>query len=271
MRVAWLELIGSVLRPARPALARCEAEREACLAERRLLAEARARSRAHCEARIESARAEVFAADDGVVSGRMTALEREWRLLSRPDPDAGLMSLWAHVAPASWIDRPRFRDVAPPDRLDAAIALAADPEGVEAAEAAAAELRAALAPWGTQIGARIRWRFFEGDGAPLGALLAAPLRTATDAVLARDTGAIVIDRGEQLERDVHAAALARLGVAREGLARDLAHAASFDHVWRAASLDQPNPVTALRAVWAAGYALTSATGADVLLELPRLP
>jgi hypothetical protein len=269
MRNCWLELVDTVLRPARPDLARCEREREPCVAERKLLAEARTRRQSHCEARIERARADVFAADDGVVSSRMTALEREWRQLSRPDPDAGLMNLWARVAPASWIDRKRFRDSAPPDRLDAALALAADPGGVEAAEAAMASLRSALTPWATPFGARIRWRFFERDAEVLAGLLAEPLRAAHERVSARDTCSVVIDRGRRLEQDVHEAAVARLPE-RPGLARDLAHAALVDHVWRAASLDLPNPVTPLRALWATGYTLTSASDEGVVLELPRL-
>ena len=42
----------------------------------------RAMALADCERRINEARAAIFAADDGVVSKRMTELEREWRELS---------------------------------------------------------------------------------------------------------------------------------------------------------------------------------------------
>jgi molybdopterin synthase catalytic subunit len=69
----------------------CLRERETHLAERRLFAERRAQALASCEARIEALRAEVFAAKDGVVSLRMTDREREWRMLARRDPSAGLI------------------------------------------------------------------------------------------------------------------------------------------------------------------------------------
>jgi hypothetical protein len=118
MRDSWLRLIDGVLRPARPRLEGCLRERERHLETRRSFEEARARAIAQCEARIEAARAQVLAANDGVVTSRMTELEREWRRLSRPDPDAGLMDLWARVAPPAWIDRKRWRDAAAASRLE---------------------------------------------------------------------------------------------------------------------------------------------------------
>jgi hypothetical protein len=177
------------------------------------------------------------------------------------------MDLWARVSPASWVDRKRFRDSAAHERLDAALALAADPDGVEAAESAVASLGAALAPWGRPIGGRIRWRFFERDTECVVALLAEPLRAAQERASTRDTFAVVIERGRALEHDVHAAAISRLPE-RPGLARDLAHAAFVEHVWRAASLDLPSPVTPLRTLWQTGYALSSVTESAVTLELP---
>ena len=266
---SWLELVDSVLRPSRPQLSRCVREREPCLAARKLLAEARTKKLAMCEARIEGARAAVFAADDGVVTTRMTDLEREWRLLSRMDPDAGLMDLWAGIAPASWLDRKRWRDSPAGERLDAALALAADPEGVEAAEAAVASLRVALAAWGRPLGARIRWRFFERDADCVAELLAEPLRAALEVVAARHGAEVVVERGRRLEHEVHEAARARLPE-RAGLTRVLAHAAFVEHMWRAASLDRPNPVTPLRALWKTGYVIASTTDSDVTLELPPL-
>jgi hypothetical protein len=270
MQQSWLELVESVLRPSRPHLSRCELGREPCLAARKLLGEARTKRLAMCEARIESARAAVFMADDGVVSARMTDLEREWRALARPEPDAGLMDLWASIAPPSWIDRKRWRASAPGDRLDAAIVLASDPEGIEAAEAAARSLRAALRPWGGAVGMRIHWRFFEEDAECVAALLAEPLRAALEAISARDSGAVVLERGRRVEREVLAAASAR-HPEHAGLARDVAHAAFVEHVWRAASLPDhlPDPVAPLRALWKTGYVLASVTDVDVELRLPR--
>jgi hypothetical protein len=268
MRDSWLELVDTLLRPARPGHALCERERERCVAERKVLAEARTRRLSSCEARIERARADVFAADDGVVSARMTALEREWRLLARPDPDAGMMDLWARIAPASWVDRKRFRDSAPPERLDAAVALAADPDGVDAAEAAVDSLRVALAASGTSLGRRIRWRFFERDGECVTGLLGAPLRAAQAELSGRGICAVVLERGRSLEHDVHAATLARLPE-RGALARDVAHAAFVALVWRAASLELPDPTAPLRALWKTGYSLAAVSDSDVTLELPR--
>lgn len=270
MRDSWLGLVDSLLRPARPRLETCAAERERCLDERRAAAGARARAKARCEARIEGLRAEVFAAKDGVVSARMTDLEREWRILSRPDADAGLMDLWARIAPASWIDRKRWRDSEPEARVDAAIALAAGVEGVEAAERAVASLRVALSAWDIEIGPRIRWRAFAGDGELVVPLLSAPLTAAREALASRGVESVVLERAQHLEREIHEAARARFPE-REGLARDLAHAAFVDAVWHAAFLAAPpNPVSSLRDLWKSGYVLSALDASGMILELPPL-
>ena len=85
MRDSWLGLVDAMFCPERPHLERCLRERDHHLAARRLVDEERARAIARCEARIEEARADVFAANDGVVTARMTDLEREWRMLARGD------------------------------------------------------------------------------------------------------------------------------------------------------------------------------------------
>lgn len=206
-----------------------------------------------CEAAIESLRAAVFAAKDGAVPLRMTDLEREWRRLSRPDPEGGLMDLWAGIAPPSWIDRKRWRDSEPGARLDAALALAADVEGVEAAEAAVAALRASLASHGTRIGARIRWRAFAEEADVTSALLPRPAVAPS-----------VLARAERLEQEVHAALLAR-HPARPLLARSIAHAAFVD-----GAAPRTDATTALRALWSAGYHLSAIGEAGVTLELPPL-
>jgi hypothetical protein len=270
MRDSWLELVDCVLRPARPHLERCMREREEHLAARRLVDEERARAIASCERRIESARAVVFAANDGVVGARMTNLEREWRLLSRPDPERGLMDSWARIAPASWIDRKRWRDDRPASRLDAAIALAADAEGVEAAEGAIGSFREALAPWGIHLATRIQWRSFDRDADCTTDLLVEPLRAARQAVSVLDVENVVCERAERLEREVYEAACVRFPE-RALLARALGRAAFVDYVWRAASfVDRPNPVTPLRALWKAGYVLSGIDDRGVIVELPAL-
>jgi hypothetical protein len=270
VRDSWLKLVDSVLRPARPRLEACLRERDRHVAARRSFAEERARALARCQTRIERIRAEVFAAKDGIVSSRMTDLEREWRVLSRSDRDAGLMDLWAHLAPAAWIDRKRWRDSDPPAQLDAAIALAADVEGVEAAESAIDSLRAASGAWGAPIGARIRWRSFDRDSEHAAELLAEPLRAACEAVSARRLSSVVLERARHLEHDVHEAARLRFPE-RPLLARDLAHAAFVDFVWQAGSLTGlPNPVTSLRDLWKTGYVLSAVDDSGVTLELPPL-
>jgi len=267
MRDSWLTLVDRVLRPSRPHIERCVRERDHHLAARRAIAEERARKIADCERRIESARAEVFAANDGVVSSRMTALEREWRTLSRPDPDAGLMDLWARIAPASWIDRKRWHDSDPAARLDAAIALAADASGVETAESAIDALRLALAPWGTPLGSQIRWRAFDRDREIVVPLLADPARAACEAV----TSPAVLERARLLECDVREAAQARFPE-RPSLVRDIAHAAFVDCVWHAAPRQAPfagrlNPVAPLRDLWKTGYVLSAIDVSSVTIEI----
>lgn len=93
---------------------------------------ARAKASADVVRRIEDARARVFDANDGVVTEKMTRLEREWRLLQRRDPDDGLMDLWARIAPAHWQDRKMWRDESGDARLDLAVALAADVDAIDA-------------------------------------------------------------------------------------------------------------------------------------------
>jgi hypothetical protein len=281
MHLAWLEILDRVLRPARPHLERCLRERERHLDARRRFADGRARAIADCERRINDARAVVFATNDGVVGARMTDLEREWRTLSRLDPDAGLMDLWARVAPRSWIDRKRWRDSAPAARVDAAIALAADAENVEAAEAAALALRAALAPHGVAIGSRIRWVSTARDSASAETLLGGPLFAAVDAFLTKEItergGRVATRRRDALfarayriEAHVHEAALARLP-GRPLLARDLAYAALADVLWRASPFDPTaNPSAALAALWKTGYVIAEVDASSITLEIPPL-
>jgi len=142
----------------------------------------------------------VFAENDGIVTRRMTDLEREWRRLSRSDPDGRLMDLWTRVAPVSWVDRKRWRDSEPAAQLDATIALAADVEGVETAESAIGALRVALAAWGIPIGFRMRWRSFEHDSDRTTELLAKPLGAACEALSAQGLESVVVLRAQRLER-----------------------------------------------------------------------
>src|SRR5688572_24953896 len=104
MRESWLKLVDQVWRPERRHLESCRRARDLHLDARRPLSRVRARALAECELRIERARAEVFAADDGVVTSSMTVLEREWLALSKKDADGEMMELWACIAPSAWLD-----------------------------------------------------------------------------------------------------------------------------------------------------------------------
>jgi hypothetical protein len=270
MRNSWQTVVESLLRPARPDLERCLPERAQQLVARAQAAGERARALEDCERRIESCRREVFAANDGVVPSLMTDLEREWRTLSRPDLDAGLMDLWARIAPASWIDRRRWQDTPAPARLDAAIALAADVEGVEAAESAIDSLRVALAAWGRPVGARIRWRLLPQDSEHSTALFAEPLRAAREKAAWQGTEAVALERATRLQGEVHDAVRVRVPD-RPLLARDVAQAAFVDCLCHTTALaDLPDPVGPLRSLWKTGYLLAAIDASGVTVELPSL-
>lgn len=245
MSDVWLGVVDTILRPARKDLAFCLGERELHLERRKRLNDERMRALKDVEQRIESARSLVFAASDGVVRMNMTDLEREWRHLSKRDPDAGLMDLWARITPTSWHDQKKWRDSPAASRVDAAVALGSDIAGVEAAEEAVVALRAALREGGATIGARTSWRFFDHDrGFSPGFLRAAGIMSPRE------------------RRDVHDAMLARFPD-RPLLARDVALVA--------AEKSSLPVVKALRALWRTGYVLSQVDPEGIALEMPALP
>lgn len=275
MRDSWLKLVDQVFRPGRRDLEACRRALEMHFEARRPRSRVRARALAECETRIESARAEVFRADDGIVTSRMTVLEREWLTLSRRDTDGEMMDLWACIAPSSWLDRKRWRDAKPEAFLDVAVALTSDVPGVERAEASVASLANALADWGFAMGPRVHWQEFERDYDGVADLFAGPLRSALDVLAVHGSECMVFDRAEELERMVLEAALTRFPE-REILAVALAHTAFVDCVWRAAALGsplalRPNPMTPLCDLWRTGYVLGSLDERGVTLALPPLP
>jgi hypothetical protein len=231
MRSSWQTVIDSMLRPARPHLARCLAEREKHFSAQRAISEERARAIRDCERRIEQARAIVFARQDGIVPLTMTELEREWRVLSRPDLDGALMDLWARIAPPSWIDRKRWRDSDPTRRVDAAVALAADVEGVERAEMAIRSLRPS---------SRVRFRLQEQDSEHAPALFG--------------------EGPTEIDRAVYDAMRERFPD-RPLLARDVA---------RVAFLDRVQQGFALVDLWKTGYVIAAMDASWVTLEIPPL-
>jgi hypothetical protein len=260
MRDYWLSIVDRLLSPERPKLAHCLAAREGHLALRQQAGETRARAIADCERRIERERAVVFAANDGVVGATMTELEREWRILSRSDPDHGLMDLWARIAPPSWMDRKRWRDSEPARRLDAAIVLASDPNGVDDAEAAVRGLRR----WFT-FGLKVRFCFVPKDRF-VASLLEAPIRGARPTLASSSALAL---RARRLERDVRAAVRGRFPE-RPALARGLGRAAYLDVLSSAHGNAHDNAAGALSAIWRTGYSVTELDNSGITLEMPPL-
>lgn len=240
MSDVWLDLTSSLLRPVRPDLMRCLAERALHLEERKRASDERRRAIGDCERRIEDLRAAVFAASDGVVGLRMTDLEREWRALARVDADAGMMNLWARIAPIAWHDKKLWRDSPAIDRVDIAVALASDVAGVEAAERSVVELRAAFAEEGVAVGPRIAWRFFDLDRA----LFVTTFR----------------EPPPRFREDVRDAVLGRLPD-RPLLARDVAYMATQR---RSRTAD------AVRALFRTGYGIHTLDANGVTLEVPSL-
>jgi hypothetical protein len=279
MQSQWLEMLERVLRPERPLLDRCLEARDRFLTERQCIDEARARAIAACEQRIHEGRAAVFAANDGVVPARMTELEREWRRLSRRDPDEQLMDLWARMAPRSWHDCKRWRHGAPGTRCDLAVALAADVAGVEAAVAAARELREALATWGVAVGPRIEFRLLDDIERDITReLLAAPLQAAADVLATRGDEQAILSRMAELAREIREAA-ATYVPDREQLAASIAHAAFVGGVLQEAGLclsgsacrvqgERRSPVGPLCAIWGLGYVPAKVDALGITLELP---
>lgn len=270
MRDSWSNLVGRILQPARPRLDACLRAREAHVEARRLLGQRRAKRIAECEARIVDAREEIFAAHDGVVTARMTDLEREWRLLSRQDPDNGLMDLWADIVPKAWLDRKRWRDTDRAAQLDIAIALASDPDGVDEAERAIEELRTSLAMTGTTVGRRTKWRPDGDDYADTAGLLSNSVDLAREALAKREGERVVVAKGQALAEDVSRAVLERFPD-RQVLADAVGRAAFVDHLWDAARLpNKGNPAMALHALWRTGYVLQSVDERDMFLGAPAL-
>lgn len=241
MSDVWLDLAACLLRPARPAprLARCLAERERHLALRKKASDERARAMTDCERRIEQARAAVFAASDGVVSAKMTALEREWRSLARVDRDGGVMDLWGRIVPAPWLDEKRWRSCPAVDRVDLCVALASDVEGVEAAERAARAFLVEYAKEGFTVGGRIAWRFCDHDRAVFVTTFREP--------------------PPRVREDVRDAVLARFPD-RPLFARDVAFTAT----------QKTRAAETLRAIWRTGYAVQSLDATGIVLEMPPL-
>jgi hypothetical protein len=136
------------------------------------------------------------------------------------------------------------------------------------------------------VGARVRWRFFDGAFAGLGALLAAPRERASAALEEPRTarasasmegheghegaGSGVVRQAEELARAIDQAARARIP-GQPALAEGIALAALVDALWSLARLPRDaNPIVPLRALWATGYVLVGADDAGTTLAMPAL-
>jgi hypothetical protein len=240
-------------------------ERDGHLARRGARAEERLVRIRKCEERIRGARAVVFAADDGRIGWTMGDLEREWRLLSRPDPDACMMDLWARVAPRSWLDSKKWRGSEPAMWLDAALALASDPDGVDAAEAAALSL-CRNAP-GKSVAPRVRWQMGSRDSSHVASLYGPLVEELVGVAIADREG-----KGTRAFRAAEAtlaSAMERLPD-RPMLASDLGLARFIDEMRTSAGRDAKSPVAPLMALWRSGYAIAAVDANGIALELPDL-
>jgi hypothetical protein len=269
MQGSWLGLLDRVLRPARPDLERCLNERARHVALRCSRQAERTRALALCVEQIDEARRVVFEADDGVVGAHMTALEREWRRLSREDPEGGLMDLWAGLVTPASIDLKRWRGAGASDELEALVALAADEANVILAEAALAQFAERLSQHGVVIGKRIRWRFGAGQQRTLLETLVVLAKVAAEKCGERERAAILAG-SEREQESVRAAGEERF-LGRPLLVEELAQAAQVDFLWRSARLgDSQNPVSPLLSLWGAGYAIYELDAREVTLEIPPL-
>ena len=255
-----------MLRPARPHLDRCLRERDRHVAKRRELKEESSKAIRECEQQIVALREDVFAANDGFVGSRMTELERTWRRLSRVDSDAGMMELWTAIAPPTWVDQKRWRG-AQGNSVDLATLLAADVDGVEAAEKAAR----ALYPDRT----RIAWRLAEDGADPTSNLatsadtvLAEAVVLAHQALAVSEKLPIIVARAQAMENDVQEIALTRFAQSPIA-ARAVGRVALAEYLIRAAELPaQQARVDALCALWSTGYVIAHADDTTITLEVP---
>ncbi len=262
MKADWDQLLAGVLRPARPAAARCLREHDDYRAASADRVQSRARTLAEIESRIGDARAAVFAAGTGAVGADMTALEREWLAASRAiGADRGLESnraeqplerFWARVAPEGFVRRLGA------DSAEAMATLASDPEGVERAERAVAELRAALSVRGVAIGARVEWSV--SSELTFG-VRAEELFAASLAELVCDHGAT--QAAHRLRRDVQQ----RLSAVRAP-SRNSSVSRELGFLAFASALGVADVAPAL-AIYRLGYALTAAN--DTAVVLTSLP
>jgi len=280
MNALWTELVGAMLRPARPRLSVCRRRADAHVLDERRADDRRTQALAECRAKIEDARASVFAAGDGVVRADMTALEREWRTLARAERSCAerTLSLWNEIAPRHWAGRLRWTssgDLA--TDTEAAVALASDPSGVEHAEGVA--LRLAAGASGAS-GAGVTWHVAAAPTvARVSELLGGVVSALTDAITPRYGGEALLARADEREREVFAAASQSAVIAGiEGLAADMALVARIDFLWRTRAVEAgagaeigaggvpvENPASVWIDLWRTGYVVSAIDAGAITL------
>lgn len=257
----------AMLRPARPHLSLCRARANARVTEERRNEDRRAEALADCVARIEQARASVFAAGDGVVKADMTALEREWRTLARAQRscEERTLALWNAIAPRHWAGALRWTSTGDSAAdIEACVALASDPDGVERAESCALRLASLLATSGVDVAPAVTWQVAHAPAiAPAAVLFERPLRDLTEAVASTYGGDALLARADARQQDVlDTASQSALFTGFEGLAADLALVARIDFLWRASRVDShraeaDRPTAALLDLWSTGYVVSA--------------
>jgi hypothetical protein len=150
--------------------------------------------------------------------------------------------------------------LAAPPTCVACVALAADPDGVCAAEARVADLARALAPWGACEPARVIWYVRD----PLRARAPVPLRLAAAgaSISTRRPGMPAASIGSDAERR----AAWRRAVAED--ARVLPRAGEGTWPTGAAFASLPDPFAVLDALDELGYALEELAGRDAVVGAP---
>jgi hypothetical protein len=255
--IDWDAILARALRPARPRLDAClRAHREyaAAAADH---AHGRTRRLVAIESRLNAARAKVFAAGNGVVPAEVTAIEREWLAEFRtPGPSRDLDVLWARMAPEHW----RASRVAPPT-AEAMVALASDPDSVEAAERAASALRESLAPFGVVVGTRVDWIVASEIAFAVRAqeLFAAAMTTLGD------VGHRAVQDAHRLRRNVRERLGDRDVVTRNSsLGRELGWLAFASSSWSAQRTDAP-PFAPVLEIYRLGYVPSAVDASGVTL------
>jgi hypothetical protein len=147
-----------------------------------------------------------------------------------------------------------------PESAEAIVTLASDPQGVEAAERAAAALREGLVPWGVQLGPRVQWVVSR----ELGFAVRAEELFGPALAVCNEAGHETVQRGHRLRREVRERLGAQTIPSRNSsIARELGVLAFGSSIWE--SRTEPDPFAPALAIYALGYVPTAADEAGITL------